>query len=56
MQNIINCYCFKIKIYGKRQISHILKIILKSDNFIVFKFINDPGNVRAAFMCFLKAL
>ena len=36
------------------QVSHVLKIILKSDTFIVFKFINNSGNVRTAFYVFFK--
>ena len=43
------CGCFKIKVCNKEKISHIFKILLKSDNILVFKFINNSWNSTTNF-------
>ena len=44
----------KSKIDGKEKISHVFKIVLKRNDFLIFKFVNYTSNVAASFNVVLK--
>ena len=47
VKNIVARFCFIIKVHNKRQVSQVAKIISKTDNVFMFKFIDNTGNVRS---------
>ena len=46
VKNAVTGCGFEIKINGKRQICHVLETVLKTNNFVVFKFVNNSSNIR----------
>lgn len=52
LKNVVACCGLKIVIYGKRNISKILKISLKRNDFVILKAINNPFYGCSFFTCF----
>ena len=51
LKNVITGSGLKIKVYRKRNISQMTKIILKRNDFIVIKTIDGTSYRRASFVC-----
>ena len=46
--------CFKIKVNCKGWVSHVLKIVLKGDNFPVIDLVGDSSNIAASLNVLLQ--
>ena len=54
VQNTIPSYCLKIKINHRWKVPHILKTVLKWNNFLIFKFVNNTCKIWACFYMIIK--